>query len=82
MSAIKIGKHYVTKNNPRFLLRKVKELTDENQGYKEVLSKVKNKIEEKIEFCKNESKGHINHDKCDKTALFLKKILDDLKEVE
>lgn len=35
MAAIKIGKYYITKNDPRFLLRKVAELTDENQKLKE-----------------------------------------------
>lgn len=39
MSALKIGKYYITKNDPRFLLRKVAELTDENQKYKEVIDK-------------------------------------------
>lgn len=39
MAAIKIGKYYITKNDPRFLLRKVAELTDENQKYKEVIDK-------------------------------------------
>lgn len=36
MAAIKIGKYYITKNDPRFLLRKVAELTDENQKLKEM----------------------------------------------
>lgn len=39
MSALKIGKYYITKNDPRFLLRKVAELTDENSKYKEVIDK-------------------------------------------
>ncbi len=39
MAAIKIGKYYITKNDPRFLLRKVAELTDENSKYKEVIDK-------------------------------------------
>lgn len=39
MSALKIGKYYITKNNPRFLLKKVAELTDENSKYKEVIDK-------------------------------------------
>ena len=39
MAAIKIGNYYITKNDPRFLLRKVAELTDENQKYKEVIDK-------------------------------------------
>lgn len=54
----------------------------ENRALKEVLSKVKNKIETKIAFCNCESKGHINHEKCDKTILFLNDLLEDLKEVE
>lgn len=82
MSAIKIGNYYLTKDDPRFLLKKVAELSDKNQEYKEVLSKVKNKIEAKIAFCSCESKGHINHEKCDKTILFLRGLLEDLKEVE
>ncbi len=40
MSALKIGKYYITKNDPRFLLRKVAELTDENSKYKEVIDKI------------------------------------------
>ena len=36
MAAIKLGKYYITKNDPRFLLRKVAELTDENQKLKEM----------------------------------------------
>ena len=39
MAAIKIGKYYITKNDPRFLLKKVAELTDENSKYKEVIDK-------------------------------------------
>ena len=39
MSALKIGKYYITKNDPRFLLKKVAELTDENSKYKEVIDK-------------------------------------------
>lgn len=39
MSALKIGKYYITKNDTRFLLRKVAELTDENSKYKEVIDK-------------------------------------------
>lgn len=53
----------------------------ENRALKEVLSNVKNKIEAKIAFCSTEAEGHINHEKCDKTILFLKNLLDDLKEV-
>ena len=56
-------------------------LKRKNKQLKGVLNKIKTEIEEKVEFCKNESKGHMNHDKCDKTVLFLKRILDDLKEV-
>lgn len=37
MSALKIGKYYITKNDHRFLLRKVAELTDENQELKRQL---------------------------------------------
>ena len=40
MSALKIGKYYITKNDPRFLLKKVAELTDENSKYKEVIDKI------------------------------------------
>ena len=40
MAAIKIGKYYITKNDPRFLLKKVAELTDENSKYKEVIDKI------------------------------------------
>lgn len=40
MSELKIGKYYITKNDPRFLLRKVAELTDENSKYKEVIDKI------------------------------------------
>ncbi len=39
MRTIKIGNYYITRNDPRFLLRKIKELTDENQKYKEVVDK-------------------------------------------
>lgn len=53
MAALKIGKYYVTKNDPRFLLRKVAELTDENQELKKQLNKkmisemkLKDKLEE------------------------------------
>lgn len=46
MAAIKIGNYYITKNDPRFLLRKVKELTDENSKYKEVFAKLKDAIDE------------------------------------
>lgn len=35
MSAIKIGNYYITKNDPRFLLRKVAELTNKNQKLKD-----------------------------------------------
>lgn len=44
MSALKIGKYYITKNDPRFLLKKVAELTDENSKYKEVIDKAINKL--------------------------------------
>lgn len=44
MAAIKIGKYYITKNDPRFLLKKVAELTDENSKYKEVIDKAINKL--------------------------------------
>lgn len=40
MAAIKLGNYYITKNDPRFLLRKVAELTDENSKYKEVINKI------------------------------------------
>ena len=44
MSALKIGKYNITKNDPRFLLKKVAELTDENSKYKEVIDKAINKL--------------------------------------
>ena len=52
MAAIKIGNYYITKNDPRFLLRKVAELLEENQKYKEVIDKA-------IEFLK----GFHNYEK-------------------
>ena len=54
----------------------------ENQKYKEAFDKVKRETEEKIDFCSNEAEGYIHHEKCDKTTLFLKELLDILKEVE
>lgn len=74
MAAIKIGNYYVTKNDPRFLLRKVKELTDENSKYKETFNKLKDAIEE-CWYMDSENVGE---------QIFLKKmeLKDILKEVE
>ncbi len=74
MAAIKIGKYYITKNDPRFLLRKVKELTDENSRYKETFNKLKDAIEE----C-----WYMDSDNVEE-QVFLKKmeLRDILKEVE
>lgn len=40
MSAIKIGKYYLTKNNPRELLRLLAEKEDRIDTYKEVFDKI------------------------------------------
>lgn len=60
----------------------LEQLQEKYKKLKVVLNKVRKEIEEKIEFCESESKGHINHEKCDKTILFLRGLLEDLKEVE
>lgn len=70
---------YVDYNNLKF---KNKIITEENKQLRDVLNKAKYKIERKIAFCSCEAKGHINSEKCNKTILFLKKLLDDLKEAE
>ena len=57
-------------------------LQKENKQLRDTLNKVKNKIEGKMAFCSCEAEGRLNHEKCDKTVLFLKSLLDDLKEVE
>lgn len=82
MAALKIGNYYITKNDPRFLLRKVAELTDENKQLKNTLSKVKHEIEEELTFCSVEAEGHINPKKCNIAIRFFKKLLEDLKEVK
>ena len=41
MSAIKIGAYYLTKNNPRELLRLLAEKQDKIDEYKEVIDKLK-----------------------------------------
>ena len=64
------------------LLNENERLIQENQEYKETLNKIKNKIEKKIEFCENEAEGTINNEKCHIAILFLKGLLEDLKEVE
>ena len=40
MAAIKIGNYYITKNDPKFLLRKVAELTDDTNKYIEVIGNI------------------------------------------
>ncbi len=60
----------------------LEQLQEKYKKLKVVLNKVRKEIEEKIEFCESEAEGHINHEKCDKTILFLRGLLEDLKEVE
>lgn len=60
----------------------ISKLEKENKQLRDVLNKAKYKIKRKIAFCSCEEKGHINHEKCNKTILFLKDLLDDLKEVQ
>ena len=57
-------------------------LEKENKQLRDVLNKAKYKIERKIAFCSSEAEGYINSEKCNKTILFLKKLLDDLEEVK
>ena len=57
-------------------------LEKENKQLRDVLNKAKYKIERKIAICSSEAEGCINSEKCNKTILFLKKLLDDLEEVK
>ena len=68
--AIKIGKYYLTRNNPRELLK-------ENQKYKEVIDKASSQIK---------LYGKYNGEKCTRGFSMMSadfnKLLDILKEVE
>lgn len=59
----------------------VNKLQEENKQLRDVLNKIKYEIERKIAFCSCEAKGHINPEKCNIAIHFLKKLLDELKEV-
>ena len=62
MAAIKIGNYYITKNDPRFLLRKVAELTDENQKLKEMqCTFLGTGCQNKIKEYKNQQKEFIEY---------------------
>ena len=70
MAAIKLGNYYITKNDPRFLLRKVAELTNENSKYKEAFDKIGSLLSD-YEMQDNEV-----------ISIYCKEIRDILKEVE
>ena len=69
MAAIKLGNYYITKNDPRFLLRKVAELTNENSKYKEAFDKIGSLLSD-YEMQDNEV-----------ISIYCKEIRDILKEV-
>lgn len=64
MSAIKIGNYYITKNDPRFLLRKVAELTNENQELKKRQNEFLKWLENKIIEHKNLFFGEEEQNEC------------------
>lgn len=59
-----------------------KQLQTENKQLKDTLTKAKHEIERKLTFCSAEAEGHINPEKCNIAIHFLKKLLDELKEVQ
>lgn len=64
MSAIKIGNYYITKNDPRFLLRKVAELTNKNQKLKDQQKEFIKWLENKIIEHKNLFFGEAEQNEC------------------
>lgn len=79
--AIKIGKYYITQNNPRELLRLLAEKQDKIDEYKEVVDKAK-ALNEEISLIIYEDFLEENVIGCKYLYERIKKQLDILKEVK